>query len=215
MQNAATAMNVSKSNLDIAQFNLAHSTIIAPENGVILKQFVKTNELISSGYPVFLFGTSARNWKVKAGLSDRDVVRINSGDSATVTFDAWPDIRFKAVVDQVGEMSNPLTGTYDIEMILFTTGGYRLATGFVAKVEIFPSKKETYMMIPVEAIVGADGQEGYVYSVVDSTVQRIKIGIVTIIGAKAAIRGDLNRIREIVSEGAAYLRDGEKVKILK
>lgn len=216
LQNAATALNVSKSNLDIAQFNLTHSTITAPENGIMLKQFVKTNELISAGFPVFLFGTSARNWKVKAGLSDRNVVRINPGDSASVIFDAWPGIKFKAVVYQVGEMSNPLTGTYEIEMTLSDAGGYRLATGFVAEAEIFPSKKETYLMIPVGAIVGADGQEGWIYSISDSlTVQRIKIRIVTIIGAKAAIRGDLNHIREIVSEGAAYLRDGEKVKILK
>ena len=29
-----------------------------------MKQFVKENELASSGYPVFLFGTSGKYWKV-------------------------------------------------------------------------------------------------------------------------------------------------------
>lgn len=215
MQNAATAMNVAKSNLDIAQFNLLHSKISAPENGIILKQFVKTNELVASGYPVFLFGTSGKNWKVKSGLSDRDIVRINPGDSAIVTLDAWPGIKFPAVVDQIGEMSNPLTGTYEIELNLNSTN-YRLATGFVAEVEVFPSKRETFIMVPVETIVEADGRVGYIYSVKDSgTVQKIKIEIVTITGAKAAIKGNLDGKREIVSEGAAYLRDGEKVKIVK
>ena len=166
LQNAATALNVAKSNLDIAQFNLMHSKIIAPENGVILRQFAKTNELIASGYPVFLFGTSGNSWKVKAGLSDRDLVRINPGDSTVVTLDAWPGIKFPAVVDQVGEMSNPLTGTYEIELTLNKTG-YRLATGFVAGVEISPSKKESFIMVPLGAIVGADGQEGYLYTVND------------------------------------------------
>ena len=215
MQNAATALNIAKSTLDIAQFNLMHSKIIAPENGVVLKQFVKANELITSGYPVFLFGTSDRNWKVKTGLSDRDIVRINPGDSAIVTLDAWQGIRFRAVVDQVGEMSNPLTGTYEIEMTLDRTD-YRLATGFVAGVEVFPSEKKTFILVPVGAIVEADGQGGYVYFVSElMTVQKIKIEIITIIGSKAAIKGDLNGIREIVSEGAAYLRDGVKVEIVK
>jgi RND family efflux transporter MFP subunit len=214
MQNAATALSVAQSNLDIAQFNLAHSKIIAPENGVILKQFVKTNELIASGYPVFLFGTSGRNWKIKTGLSDRDIVRINPGDSAIITLDAWPGIKFSAAVVQVGEMSNTLTGTYEIELTLNSTG-YRLATGFIAGVEIFPSKKETFIMVPLQAIVEADGQGGYVYTVQESmTVQKIKIEIVAIIGSKAAIRGSLNGIKEIVSEGAAYLRDGTRVKII-
>jgi RND family efflux transporter MFP subunit len=214
MQNAATALSVAQSNLDIAQFNLAHSKIIAPENGVILKQFVKTNELIASGYPVFLFGTSGRNWKIKTGLSDRDIVRINPGDSAIITLDAWQGIKFSAAVVQVGEMSNTLTGTYEIELTLNSTG-YRLATGFIAGVEIFPSKKETFIMVPLQAIVEADGQGGYVYTVQESmTVQKIKIEIVAIIGSKAAIRGSLNGIKEIVSEGAAYLRDGTRVKII-
>jgi len=46
------------------------------------------------------------------------------------------------------------------------------------------------------------------------TVQKIKVEIVTIIGSKAAIRGNLDGMREIVSEGAAYLRDGARVKIV-
>jgi multidrug efflux system membrane fusion protein len=215
IQNAATVLDVAKSTLDIAQFNQIHSKIIAPEDGVILKQFVKTNELISSGYPVFLFGASGRNWKVKTGISDRDIVRINPGDSAVVKFDAWPGIMFSAAIDQVGEMSNPLTGTYEVEMILIRTAS-RMATGFIGAVEIYPSKKETFIMVPVEAIVDADGQEGYVYSVTETmTVQKIKVEIVEIAGSKAAIRGNLNGIREIVSEGSAYLRDGEKVRIMK
>ena len=215
LQNVTTALEVAKSNLDIAQFNLTHSRINAPEDGVILKQFVRTNELVASGYPVFLFGSSGRNWKVKTGLSDRDIVRINPGDSASVTLDAWPGIKFSATVDQVGEMSNPMTGTYDIEMVL-VRNNYRLATGFVAGVSIFPSGKETFVMIPVGAIVDADGHTGYAYSVTDSmTVQKIKVEIVTVYGTKAAIRGNLNGIKQIVSEGAAYLRDGERVKIVK
>jgi len=214
MQNAATALDVAKSSLDIAQFNLAHSKIIAPDNGIILKQFVKTNELVASGYPVFLFGSSGKSWKVRSGLSDRDIVRINPGDSAVILSDAWPAVKFPAIVDQVGEISNPLTGTYEVEMTLEKTG-YRLASGFVTGVEIFPSKNETFIMIPVEAIVEADGQGGYVFSLTElMTVKKIKIEIVTIIGSKAAIRGNLDGIREVVSEGAAYLRDGEKVKIM-
>ena len=214
-QNAVSALDAAKSTLDIARFNLLHSEIIAPENGVILKQFVETNELIASGYPVFLFGSSGKNWKIKTGLSDRDIVRINPGDSAIATFDAWQGIKFPAVVEQVGGMANQLTGTFEIEMTLNRTD-YRLQTGFIAGVEIFPSKKETYIMIPVEAIVEADGKEGYIFSVGDSLIaQKIKIEIVTIIGSKAAIRGNLNGIKEIVSEGAAYLREGAKVKIVK
>ena len=62
-QNAETAMNIAKNSLEIAQFNLQHSRIEAPDNGIIMKQFVKENELVSSGYPVFLFGFQASTGK--------------------------------------------------------------------------------------------------------------------------------------------------------
>ena len=163
-QNAETAMNMAKNSLEIARFNLQHSKIEAPDNGIVMKQFVKENELVSSGYPVFLFGYSGKYWKVEAGLSDRDIIKINPGDSAEVRFDAWPGIRFSAIVDQVGEMSNPYTGTYETELTLMDAG-YRLVSGFVASVDIFPSVQNTFTMVPVGSIVEADGLNGYIYVV--------------------------------------------------
>ena len=214
-QNAETALNIAKSNYDILQFNMVHSRINAPDNGVILKQLVKENELVSSGYPVFLFGSSGRYWKVKSWLPDKDMIRINAGDSADVVFDAYPGQIFPAVVDQVGEMSNPLTGTYETELILNTTS-CRLASGFVASVDIFPTARRSFRMVPVESIVGADGHEGYIYVMTDTgTVSKIKIEIEAIVGTNAAISGVPDGISEIVYEGAAYLKDGIKVTVVK
>ena len=214
-QNAATALNVAKSAHEISQFNLTHSRITAPDNGVILKQFVKTDELVSSGYPVLLFGSSGKYWKVKAGFSDKDIVKINPGDSADILFDAYPGVKFKAVVDQTGEISNPLTGTYEIELILQKTG-YRLASGFIAGVDLFPSAKESFSLIPVETIVEADGHEGYIYIVNGSmSVQKVKIYIEAIIGSMAAVTGIPEGTGEIVSEGIAYLKNGTKVEVIR
>ena len=214
-QNAATAMSVANSILEIAQFNLNHSKITAPGNGLILKQFVKENEIVSSGYPIFLFGTSGKYWKVRAGFPDKDMIKINPGDSAEVSFDAYPGVKFAAIVDQVGELSNPYTGTYEIELLLNETD-YRLASGFIAAVELFPAERKTYSMIPVGSIVDADGQRGYIYVVTgQSRAQKIQIDIETIIGSMAAVRGFPEGITEVVSEGAAYLKEGMKVKIVK
>jgi multidrug efflux system membrane fusion protein len=215
LQDATTALNVAESKLKITQFNLSHSGIVAPDNGIILRQLVKTNEIVSSGYPVFLFGTRSTHWKVRTGLSDKDIVKINPGDSALVTVDAWPGVRFNAVIDLVGGMTNPMTGTCDVELIM-EDKGYRLASGFIASVEIFPAIKETVILVPVGAIVEADGDTGYIYSLSDSLrVHKVKVNIVTIVGSKAAIKELPSATGKIVSEGAAYLHDGEYVKIMK
>ena len=212
-QNAETAMNIAKNLLEIAQFNLQHSRIEAPDNGIILKKFVKENELLSSGYPVFLFGSSGKYWKVTAGLSDREIIKINPGDSAEVTFDAYPGIRFSALVDQVGEMSNPYTGTYETELIL-KDAGYRLASGFIASVDIQPSVKRSFTLVPVGSIVEADGEQGFIYIVnAEMKARKIKVEIAVITGNMAAVTGIPEEVTEIVSEGAAYLHDGAEWKL--
>jgi RND family efflux transporter MFP subunit len=214
-QNASTALDVAKSTLDILQFNLEHSRILAPDNGIILKQLVKENELVSSGYPVLLFGSSGRFWKVKTALSDKDMVKINPGDSASVYVDAYPGKKFSAIVDQIGGMSNPYTGTYEIEMTLQPTD-FRMASGFIAGVDLFPSVKKSYSMIPVESIVEADGHQGYVYILTGTlTVQKVKINIETIVGSMAAVNDLPEGTAEVVSEGSAYLKNGMKVEVIK
>ena len=214
-QNATTALNVAKSNLEIARFNLIHSTIKAPSDGIVLKQLVRENEMVGAGYPVFLFGTMGKYWKVRSGLADRDVVRINPGDSAVVVFDAWPGIKFPAVVDLVSEMASPMTGTYETEMSLDGMG-YRLASGFVAAVDIYPAKRQTFVLIPVGAITGADGKKGFIWSVSDSgSAIKHSIEIASIRGSEAVIAGIPEDVTEIVAEGAAYLKEGMKVEIVK
>jgi RND family efflux transporter MFP subunit len=214
-QNAATALDVAKSNLDVAKFNLNHSSIIAPDNGIILKQLAKPNELISVGYPVFLFGSAGKSRKVRTNLSDRDIVKISIGDSASVTFDAWPSVKFTAVVDQTAGMSDPYTGTYETELSI-DEKGYKLVSGFIADVQIFPSDKSSYTMVPVGSIVEANGHDGYVYTLTDSmTVHKLKVEIQTLKDDMAAISGLPVNVTVIISEGVAWLKDGMKVVVVK
>jgi membrane fusion protein, multidrug efflux system len=215
MQNAETALSVAKSTLQIAEFNLSHSKITAPEKGVILKQFVEKNELIAPGYPVFYFGTAGSSWKVKTSLSDRDIIRINAGDSAIVSIDPYPGVDFKAVVTQVGESANPMTGTYEIELKLNDTS-HRFASGFIANVELYPALNETFWMVPVESVVEDDGPVAYVYTITDSlTAKKIKVDIAMIYGSQVAVSGGLEGVSGIVTEGAAYLTDGDRIEIIK
>ena len=214
LQNAETALNVSNATLEIAGFNRDHSRIIAPDDGVILHCLVESHEVIGPGYPVFVFGTTGTHWKIKAGVADKDFVRIGDGDSAQVSFDAYPDEKFKAVVTLIGEAANPLTGTYDVELDLLPAGR-RLASGFIAGISIIPSRSESYFRIPVEALKGAEDRTGYVFVVSDSsTALKMKVEIAGIYDSWAVIASGLKGDEDLVTEGAAYLTDGEKVIVV-
>ncbi len=112
-------------------------------------------------------------------------------------------------------MSNPYTGTYETEMDLQQTN-IRLASGFITSVDLLPSEKKAYSMVPIESIVEADGHQGYVYALTATgTVKKVRVNIETIIGAMAAVNGIPEGVREIVSEGAAYLKNGMKVEVIR
>jgi RND family efflux transporter MFP subunit len=213
-QNAETGLNVARANLDMAEFNLDHSRIIAPDDGTILKQLAETNEVIAPGYPVLVFGTDGRFWKIKTGLADRDFVRISPGDSARVTMDAWPDVIFSALVSQISESANPLTGTYEIELEL-QPNGYKLASGFIANLEIHPAHRQLFFVIPVEALVQAEGHTAYVYVVNDSMIaRRVKVEVSALYGSDVAISRGLENVNGVVTQGAAYLSEGDHVEII-
>lgn len=214
-QNAQTASNIASAMLEAANFNSAYSRIMAPADGIILKRLVEEHEMVNPGYPVFVFGTTGAYWKIKAGLADRDYVRILPGDSANITFDAYPGEVFHATVSQVTEAANISTGTYEIELDLPAVSK-KLASGFIANIEIIPSQSEAYYKIPVESVVEAEGRTGFVYKVDDSgKARKVKIEISGISGGWAAVKGDLNGSDVIATEGAAYLSDGDSVYIVK
>jgi membrane fusion protein, multidrug efflux system len=213
LQNAETAVKVSKAALEAADFNLEHSRIISPENGTILKRLAETNEIIAPGYPVFVLGTSGKGWKIRTGLADRNFVRIRVGDSARVTLDAYPGKLFRAEVARVSEAANPLTGTYEIELNLQPTE-LKLASGFVANLEIFPAKSESCLLIPAQSLVEADGNSAFIFTIDDSLkAKKVKVTIVRIYQSSVAISGLPGTEDRIITEGAAFLSDGDPVTL--
>jgi multidrug efflux system membrane fusion protein len=214
VQDAETGLNVARSSLKIADYNLAHSAITAPSDGVVLKRLAEPHELIGPGTPVFLFGTAGSEWLVKIGLSDRDAVRIAEGDSASVTFDAFPGFRFPARVRRVAGAPDPMSGVFEAALSV-RRGNHAFIDGIMADADVFPSNTREYRIVPVEALAEADGEAAVVYVVAaDSTARRVAVRIGFFTDDSAAIAAGLDSVRTVVSEGAAYLTDGTPVRVI-
>lgn len=211
-QNVETALDIAMSNAQIAEFNLKHSTIYAPENGKILRQFVETNEIVGPGTPIFYFGSGSQEWLVKVGVTDRDIVKIQLGDTAIVKFDAYPHSEFTAKVTEIAQAADPMNGTFEVE-ILLNSKGYKLATGFVAQIVLIPSLMENRYLVPVEALVNADGQFASVFTIKDDTARKISISTGSIIKNRMTVLSGLENIPAVVTTGAPYLNEGDLVTI--
>lgn len=211
-QDAKTALTVARSNFEIAKFNLKNSKITAPENGYILKQLAEINELIGPGQPVFVFGSDKEKWKIYTSVTDRDVVRITTGDSAKVTIDSYPERTFSASIAAVGNAPNPDNGNYDIELNIGKKG-LKFFNGLISRVTIFPSEYKKCCLIPAESIVQGQGKKAFVFKITaENKAEKIPIEIDHIRNDSVAVLAGLLPGDKIITRGAAYVKEGELVK---
>jgi RND family efflux transporter MFP subunit len=216
VQNAGTGMQVASATLQSAKFNRQYSTIYAPENGQILKRYAENGELVSPGSPVFVFASSGKEqWILRTGVADRDMVRMTLGDKATVKFDAYPAIEFSATVTEIAQMADASKGTFEVELTV-DPQGRKLATGLVAKVQIIPSQTLAAVLVPIEALVEADGDKAYIYVLNNDkqTVKKTAVQIAGIYDNLIGISGGLQENAIIVTEGNNYLTESSKVKVV-
>lgn len=216
-QNAQTAKEVARANLDIANFNLEYSKIKAPISGTIFTRLVEVGELVRPGQPIYKVGSSGSNGSkiLRLGIADKEIDLFKIGDSARVRFDAFPQQKYLAKVSEIGQSSNPRTGLFEVEITL--NGPYpELKNGLIGDIEIFPSNRPKSLKIPMNALVeGVDNEAVIYYSTDGETAERTVVQI-------DAFSGDFFTVSQvnipenamIITEGAPYLQNNDTIKIV-
>lgn len=213
LQDAETGDEVARADLQAATVNRHYSVIVAPAGGVVLRRMAEAGENIAAGSAVLVLGSRGAGNVLKAGLADRDVISVRKGDAAMAQFEALPGRTFAGRVSRIGAAADPGTGTYEVEIAL--ERGDRLATGLVGQVEIRPSEGSPATLVPVEAILEADGGDATVYALSpDGTrAERRRVTLAFIDGSRVAIAKGLEGVSRVLSDGAAYLDDGAAVRV--
>jgi membrane fusion protein, multidrug efflux system len=214
LQDLGTAASVTAAAQRSAEFNAAYARIVAPADGVVLRKLAEANELVQAGQPVLVVGGAGRGWIVRVGLADRDAVRIRTGETARVTFDAWPERAFAGRISNVASSADPATGTFAIE-VQVEPADAGFVQGLVAKVTLSPQNSRTANIVPLQALVEANGNEATVF-VLDParrSVRRVTIRIGRMSGGAVEVLEGLAPGTEVVVDGAAFLENGEAVRV--
>ena len=172
-QNAKSALEVARANLNIAEYNLRHSVIHAPTNGIILRKFMEENEITGTGNPIFYFASAEDSWKLTVGVSDKDIVKLKLGDDAEITTDAYPNKPLRGTISKIGNAPDLSTGLYEIELSLENTL-LNLKPGFFAKGLIYPSDKIACYKIPIDAAQEGAGNKVIYFTYDENSQKAIK-----------------------------------------
>ncbi len=215
LQDSETAHEVAQADVETAAVNRRYAVIVAPANGVVLRRAAEPGENISAGATVLVVGSrgAAHGHVLEIGLADRDAVSVRKGDPAVARFDALPGREFAGRVARIGAAADPVTGTYEVEIALDDAG--TLAAGLVGRVEVRPARGAPARLVPMEAVLEADGAEATVYALTSDgkRAQRRRVTIAFMEDDRVAVAGGLEGASQVLTDGAAYLDDGAAVRV--
>ena len=212
LEDATTAAEVARADLQTAMVNRQYARIVAPASAVVLHRAAEPGELVSVGSPVLTLGSRSSGTVARVALPDRDVVRVRLGDPAVVHVDAKPGEALSGRVRQIAAASDPRTGTYAVEIAINRPDG--LSSGMIGRVEIVAHGAEHLRTVPIESLLEADGDRATLFALgPDGKAKRVSVEVAFVRGDQAAVRGALQGIGRVVTDGAAYLDDGVPVRV--
>ena len=215
MQNAKTGVEIAQKNLQQVAFNQQYSKIYAISDGFIVKQLLHEGELANSGNAVLYMSSisASSKWILKIGVSDREWAVIEKGNSAHVTVDAFPGKQFKALVSKKALAADAVSGSFEIELqVAFSND--QPAIGMFGNASVIPSKKRIGFSIPYDALLEANGKNGFVFVTDDKkTVKRVPVTIADIDNRQVYVAAGLKGHQFVVISGSAYLDDQSTIVV--
>lgn len=216
LQNSRTALDVANEQLQTAEFNKQYSRIIAQQDGFVLKKFANPGQVVGIGDPIIMTNSPGKNnWILKVNASDRQWSAINVNDKAKVKLDAFPNEVFDARVIRKSETSDPATGTFSIDLQV-ANGKATFASGMFASAEIATNNKSNVWSIPYEALLDANGNEGFVFVTSDyRTAVKQPVTISAIEENRVSITTGLENYTALIVSGSAYLTHQSSITVIK
>jgi multidrug efflux system membrane fusion protein len=214
LQDLRTQTAVTEAGLNSAEFNWNYAAIIAPRDGTVLRRLAEERELVSAGTPVLVLGAQDKGFVVRTGLADREIVQVKLGDAAHIKLDALPDAALTGRVTEVASASEPATGMFRIEVSVDPVD-LPLKSGLVAKLTVLPAsaKAGARVYVPIAAIVEGNGRGARVFVLDKEHARRRDVEVAFIEGESVALNGGIEAGEQVITDGAQYLEDGERVAI--
>jgi len=152
--------------LDVARQRLADTRVTAPMDGVVTVRDVQVGQIISSpisnvggGTTVLTLSDLTRMF-VLAAVDEADIGRVQVGQPARVTVDAFPGLHFEGSVVRISprgvNVSNVVT--FEVKLEVTSPAKNLLLPEMTANIEIEAARRENVLLVPADAVVRKEGK---------------------------------------------------------
>ncbi len=153
---AKAAIPMREASLRSAEIELDRTTIRSPIDGVIVGRFVNEGQTLAAGLEARTAFNVARNlaeMEIHARIDETDIGRVNPGQRAGFSVDAYPGRRFDAVVRQVRKASQTNQGVVTYTVVLKTDNrDGLLLPGMTALTRLTVEREEDVLRVPLAAL---------------------------------------------------------------
>jgi HlyD family secretion protein len=156
IESARAQVEHSKAALKLAETNLRYTTIRSPVNGIVISRNVDVGQTVAASLQaptLFTIAKDLTQMQVDTNFSEADIGRIEKGQEATFTVDAYPERTFRGRVSEI--RNAPLTVqnvvTYDV-VIQVDNKDLKLKPGMTANVTIMVAHRDGVLKIPNAAL---------------------------------------------------------------
>jgi len=210
-ETAASNAQVAEARLKLAQARLSKMRILAPFDGSVGIRSVSLGDYVKDGTDLVNV-EDVRVLKVDFRLPERNFTRIRVGQPVEVIADALPGERWQGQIEAINPKVDANGRSLEIRARLENTSG-QLRPGMFVRVRVIVGERADALLVPEEAIV-PQGEEFYVFKVVDGAARRVPVKIGVRRDAMVEIVQGLAAGDQVVTAGMRLTRDGQPVRVL-
>jgi membrane fusion protein (multidrug efflux system) len=207
---AENNLRVAEAALQLAEAKLAKTEIKAPFSGIIGLRVVSIGDYVKEGADVVNL-EAIDPLKVDFRVPEIYLKQVQVGQPLEVSLDALPGKTYEGKVFAI----NPLvdaTGRSIVIRAQVRNADTALRPGMFARVRLITRDEREALVVPEQAIV-PQGDEQYVFRIVDGKALRAKVAVGRRRDGKVEILAGLSGGDTVVSAGQLKLRDGVPVAV--
>jgi len=219
MEVAAAVTRAIEAELESAKDDLADTSLRAPFAGEISARHVENYEDVQARQRVLRIVDDS-SVRFTVFVPEQMIALLPLVEEVRCEFDAFPGVRIAATVDEIGREADAITRTFPVTLVMEQPEGVRILAGMSGRARVErirpPDEVEAdFFDLPPSALgEGADGVRFvWVLDEARGVVNRrsVTVGRISPTGIRV---GNIERGELIVTAGAAFLREGQRVRKL-
>jgi len=205
-------------NLKAAEYALKDTRLTAPYTGYIYKKYVENFENVAAGDAIVSLLDFSKV-EVRIMIPEEWLIRRSEFETVTCTLDAYPGHLLHATVHEIGRKTEKASQSYPLTVFLELKDNLIVEPGMAATLKIElrePDQSDTGFRLPPGAVFAGPRNHSCVWRVDPQSmrVTRTRVTTKELSHGTIFITGGLNAGDCVVTAGAKFLRENQKIRVL-